>query len=400
MKALGAALWILSLAAAFGLGWLAQGPGEPPQTLDSFRAALAQRSPLERAYGLSAFLRQLEPAQIRGFAEAIQQHHIGVTPEEMRLLMFAWARHDAAAAFAWAREEAPPVKRRTLSYEAAFAWGFYDGPAALAGVEALDDPDEVATLRAAVLEGWLESGENVKASAYVAGVEDPRRRRRLSFLLAGQASRDGLEAVMRWAEAVPEDAPNDFKTQAFYQATNTLVQRDPQVAVSWLEAHRSRPYSVGSLEIIAHHWAMRDGPALFAWLRGVPDGLGDRAGERADAIARGFQVWVQKAPEEAEAWLLSQLPAADLDPAVQEMARARVGEAPAEAFQWVERIQDEERRREGVQMVARVWLRLDPQVAVAWIARSDLPEDLRESLLKSPRARAAQRRAPAPDAVP
>ncbi len=401
MKAVVAAIWILSLAAAFGLGRLgvvSPAVGEP-QTLESFRAALRERNPLERSYRLSAFLRQLQPDDIPGFLEAIDEHQIGVTPEEVRLFMLAWARHDGAAAFSWARQWPTPWSQ-TLSREAAYAWGFHDGPAALAVVEALDDPEQMAQLRASLLEGWLASGDSVRASAYVASVDDERRRRRLLFLLAGETARDGPDAVMRWAEAVPEDAPNDYKTAVFYQATNVLSQEDLRVAVRWLEAHRSRPYSVGSLQLIAENWASDgDVPALFEWLRALPDGAGDRAGERAEALGKGFQAWLQSAPEEAEAWLLRELPAAELDPAVQEMVRARAGPSPTDAFQWVARIQDEERRRHSLHVASRIWLRNDPEAALAWISQSDLPGDVRESLLKSPRAKAVQRRAARPNAV-
>ena len=62
MKPWVAALWILTLVAAFGLArWTGPGRDGTPPTVDSFRAALEERDPIERAYRVSAFLRALGP---------------------------------------------------------------------------------------------------------------------------------------------------------------------------------------------------------------------------------------------------------------------------------------------------------------------------------------------------
>jgi hypothetical protein len=381
MKAALALLWALTVVAAFGLARLTGPPRERSdlEAVDSFRQALADPDPLTRSYRMSAFLQGLDPDGLPAALEALETNNVGVTREEVRLFMLAWSRFDAPGAFAWSRAW-PTQWKDTLMAEAMYAWGFRNAPAALREVDAVDDPQLQARLRSSLFEGWLQSPDRAGASEYIAAISDPRRRRRLAFLLAAETMRDGPEAVMRWAEDVPEDAPNDFKQGAFYLAATLVAREDPRRAAEWFEAHRARPYSAGSLEGIALRWAEHhDPPALFDWLRSLSS-EGERGSEPADAVAAGFRIWLGKSPEQAEAWLSSRLPDPALDPAIAELARARAQSSPASALEWAARIQDEARRRRSVVRAGRTWRRQDPEAARAWLERSDLPEEVRQSI--------------------
>jgi hypothetical protein len=394
VKAVVASLWILSLAAVFGLA-RAGDPGTQAsgrEAAEAFREALEERDPLTRTYQLSAFLEGLTPDQVPEALEALEAHQVGVTPEEIRLLMLAWSRFDAPGAFAWARDW-PTRWSDTLTGEALFAWGFRDGRAALAALEGTGDPDLVTRMRSSVVEGWLRSGDRVSTSEYVASVSEPRRRSRLTFVLAGETMKDGVDAVFAWVEAVPENAPNDFKQGAFYHASNVVASEAPLRAAQWFEKHQAHPYSAGSLDAIARKWAQRHDPlALFEWLRGL-QGEGDRASEPRDATAAGFQMWRRRAPEEAEEWLLAELPDPGLDGAVAEVVRARAQTAPASAIEWAERIDDDKERRQSLWLAGRMWQRQDPEAAGVWLAQSGLPEELQQSIRRIPPS-IAHRRAP------
>ena len=395
MKAVWLALWILTLAAAFGLArWT--GPArefaDMPvdlQSIDSFRAALADRDTLTRSYRISAFLQGFGADDVPALQEALETRPSGVSQEEIRLLMLAWSRFDAAGAFAWAHDW-PTGWRNSLMSEAMYAWGFRDGPAALRAVEGVEDPELRASRRPRIVEGWLRSDDadaRQGVAEYVAAVDEPRRRGRLTFVLAGEIMRDGAEAVMRWAEAVPEDAPHDFKQGAFYHATKVVANEDPRRAAQWFEAHRTRPYSAGSVSGIAERWARRhDPPGLFDWLRSLPPGEGERADERRAAIHDGFRIWLREAPEEAEAWLASAVPEPLFDPAIAEFARRLSGSSPGSALDWAGRIQDEKLRRMSLIRVGRAGWKEDPEAVTAWLEKSDLPPEVRQQILHGRRS--------------
>lgn len=395
--------WIAMLVAALALGCSdapsdANDPGdatgEPPPA-GSFADALTEVDPLERAYRIAASLQHFGPDDLDAALRALDDHSTGVTPEEVRLLMLGWARFDAPGAFEWARTY-PGGWRNRLMDQAAYAWGYQDGPAALAAIEALDDEELVTRLRPSVMEGWLRSDDKEAATRFVAAVDDPRRRRRLTFTLAAENLRGGVDALVAWAEAVPEDAPNRFKQSAFYHASTMVTGMDPQRARSWYEAHRGDWYSEGSLPGIARRWvAGHDPEQLFAWLLELEPAPG-RGDEVSEAVRFGFRNWMQKAPQEAEAWLREAPADPRLSAARVEAARALAPTAPERAVAWLPRIEDETERRRATIRVGRMWWAREPEAAKAWLEASDLPEQVRRQIQAQPRA-LVRRKAPAAD---
>lgn len=396
MRAVWIAVWILSVAAAFGAGRVLSGGDRETDVhdVDSFRAGLRERDSLVRAYRLSGFLNGLTPENLPAVLAVLEEHSSGLTPEEVRLLALAWTRFDAPGAFAWARDW-PTRWKRVLLEETAYAWGFRDGPAALRAVEQIEDTELQRRLRKGAVEGWLRSDDRAGASAYVAAIDDPVRRRRLTFLLASEAHRDGAEAAIAWAESLPEDAPHDFKQGAFYHASGAVAREDSRRAAAWFEAHRSDWYSEGSLEGIARKWAQHHDPLeLFDWLLALPDGEGERATERRDAIAAAFKVWRREEPARAGEWLQAALPGAEFDGAIEQMAKTLEAPAPASAVEWAQRIEDPKLRERSLMRSARAWMRSDPAAARAWLAQSDLPDPQRQSIARAAERGPAQRRAP------
>jgi hypothetical protein len=304
-----------------------------------------------------------------------------VTPEEVRLLMLAWARFDAPGAFAWAMAWPTPWQQ-VLRQEAAFAWGRMDGPAAIRAIEALEDEELVAELRPSVMEGWIRGPDQTGVAAHVAAVEDVRRRRRLTFLMAAEMRTHGEEAVQRWVESLPDDLPNDFKMGAFYHATITLARTDPRAAAAWHQRHWDRRYSLGSAPGIARMWTQyHDAPAFLDWVRALPAPDEERREDRAKTVEDGFRLWLMRDAAEAEAQLRAALPDPLLDPAIQLMVRRSGDSDPAAAVAWAERIEDETRRRRSLQVAADAWVRNDPAGARAWVTGEDVPDDLRARVL-------------------
>ncbi len=379
------AAWVLAVAAAFALGrWgLPASEARPPgsaagETPHALEQALSERDPLERTYALTASLRGLGADEIPALMEFVTAQQDQLTGEDARLVMMAWSRLDAPGAFRWALDQPGPWGK-TLAIESLYAYGFRDGSAAaetLRGIDGLDDPDFQQRLTAASLDGWIANGEYMGVSDHVAAIDDARVRRKRAFLLAGEVAKEGPEALIAWAEGVPEDAPNDFKTQAFYHTSGMVARRDPQLAMGIIETHGGQPYVTGSLAHVARKWARHHQPVdLFAWLETLPAGE-----ERDEAVGDAFREWHGKRAEAAERWLEAAMPAAYLDPAIVALVRASAQEVPRAAVVWAERIQDPKQRRRSMGLAGRQFWRRSPQAAAIWLEEADLPEDAKNSI--------------------
>jgi hypothetical protein len=379
MSRSGVAIVCVSAALAFALGRLTGGEGlggAPP----SWQELLGERDPLTRMAQLSTALETLHQGNIEAAVAALEAQQDSVSPEEVRLFMLAWTRFDGPGAFRWAHEW-PTRWSSTLRGEAMFAWAYNDGRAAAQTLESLDDEELEATLRSRMMEGWLRSGDTDSVGDYIATVADPRRRRRLTFLLTGEISRGGPDALMRWVEELPADSANEFKQGAFYHAAGEVARTDPDRAAAWFESHRAAPYARGSLDHIARKWAHHHDPsALFGWLKGLDLAPGEVEG----ALAAGYRVWLGGDAEAAEAWILSELPDPGLDPAVWELVRARAEKEPRVAIDWALRLEDPDMRRKGLIRAGRSLFRRNREAGEAWLAQSDLPEEDRESIRRAP----------------
>lgn len=373
-------------SAAIGIGCGTAHDSQPSDvSVETLNTALAERDELERTYQLTRFLRTLRPEDVPAALEAIENHRVGISPDEVRLFMLAWTRIDGPGAFAAARDWPTPWKT-VLMEQAMRAWGFNDGKAALASAEAIEDVELRDRLLVSVTEGWVSSYDPLGAAEYAASLTEQRRRNRLAFRLAGETMRDGPEAVIAWVEAIPEDTPNDFKQFAFYHGVGAVAKVDPERAARFYKQHMEQAYSSTGLRNIATKWVQHHDPGEFiVWIQALEIDE-EREDERGDAIGTAVRKWGREDPDGAQAWLESQLPNPALDSAIAEMARVLSDTVPEAAVAWAGRIKDEADRRKFTIRAARSWLKKAPADAQAWIASSDLPTEWKQQLaIKPPR---------------
>jgi hypothetical protein len=237
-------------------------------------------------------------------------------------------------------------------------------------------------------DAWLHSDNKDSIAEYIAYFPDVRRRGRLYFLLAGEIMvSDGADAAMRWVEAIPDDAPNNFKLGLFDHVANMVAAQDPEKAANWFLAHRTQPYSEGGLDGIARRWAQQDAPAAMAWLLALsPDGL--RAGERDKAIGGAFRKWIQLNQGRAEKWLNNHLPNPELDPAIYEAVRRLMPIDVAKSMEWARRLEDRKQRNNQTVRVGVRWRNKDPEAFDDWLKENEIPEETLQRIgtktLKSP----------------
>jgi len=226
-------------------------------------------------------------------------------------------------------------------------------------------------LVSALVRGWNASGEPGVEEYLIAMPSDVNRQAGLSALALDKAWRSGIQETIRWAEALPDDAPRDFKQLAFRRVAGAITDIDPIQASAWAEKQRGGEWGTGLARSVAQKWAREDGEAAMNWLRGLPDA---NSADIARAFEEGYRSWLSTEPEFARAWLREQELDASLDPVVALYAKSLSRDDSEAGISWAERIEDEGRREEALEKIVRVWLHRDPDAARAWLESGELSD--------------------------
>jgi hypothetical protein len=387
MKAVVAIFWIVTLAVAYGVGHLTTARDDSGRaTPGSFRQALEEDDPVARSSRLGSFLQALGPDDLPGVLEVLDEKAVvGVTEDELELLMLAWARFDAPGAFDWAYRQKRPGWPMLAPKAAMYAWGFHDPAGARI---ALEKPGMKASNRAlpsALVSGWIHSRDIQAVTDYLIAFPRGNERQTWTTWIVKELMKDGVDAVIDWTDALPDDAPGNFKQIAFRAAASAVTGADPERMVAWYEAKRGSDYvsRSGALRVIARRWGEYHGaPALFEWLVAEPASRG-----RDVAVRAGYSSWLRAAPSEAQAWLRDAPRTPALDPALEHAATTKATGAYRESAEWALRISQDELRRTLLTRLGQKWSRRDPDSIKEWMAGAELSEEDREALLAPPPAR-------------
>jgi hypothetical protein len=278
---------ILSLAGAYGLGRLSVGAGGPGAGTDlelaslaSFRASREEPDALERSYRFHGFLQTLSADDVGEASQVVEAWNPWLVEDELLNFMIAWARFGAPEAFEWARTRPGPF-REQASAAALDAWAFHDPAAAGRALESVDAPSERAALEEYFVAGWLKGGHHDGVMEYIMGQPPGNARQRYTNLLTIELMRDGSDAVIRWAESIPDDAPGSYKQMAFEKAANILATVDPVQASRWIELHLEQGYAQTAPVVIGRRWLEVDPPAARNWLASVGRGEANDGAQRS-----------------------------------------------------------------------------------------------------------------------
>jgi hypothetical protein len=375
--------WVVSIAAAVGIGYRLAAPTAGPQSttrsdvVAGASDALSDRDVLSRTFGLVEALRKVDESNIDRVVAVFEAQRVGVTAFEVRLFMSSWCRFDPEGAFAWA-DGWPGPWRETLSNAAVHAWAYRDPRGAAAAFAELD-PARQEELRASLIGGWAQSGDTAGLTDHLFSYPaSPERSRFIGVLLSELIQLDdGPQRIRRWAEGVPRDAPHQARATAFLTAGGALAQNDPRNALALYEAHQEFDYAQPALRTIARRWVeFHDAPDLFEWLVVLPPGKA-----RDDAVTAGFSRWWSQSPAAARSWLSKSPLNPPLDPAVAVMAREISRTSPARAIVWADGIHDPETRRRAVVPILRLWIDEDRRAARAWMRKHSVPTEVQRELL-------------------
>lgn len=390
MNARSAAACILALAVGIAIGYaVAPDTGARKSAPVSVAAALEEQDLLVRSGMLATALEVLEPGNLDDALAALSAERVGVTDQELRVFMLAWARFDAAGAFEWAAAQGSGWSRR-LQEAAAYAWGFTDPQAALGVLETMPTEQRRGRARSpwmsALMDGWRVSGDLPGITAQLISMPPSRQRETLTTAVLAQIKKQGLDPVIAWVEAIPLDAAGGYKRLAFNRAAGVVAHADADRAARWYLAHQGQPYTEKSLPVIARRWIdHHDPPALFPWLAQLPAPAGQEVDlEQSLAISQGMKWWLRRDPDAAQAWIngLEPVPVV-YDPALGSLAQFYLKKDPNLAAHWALQVRDEKLRTELLVRAMRRWTQKDPEAAAEWLAAADISPEARERIMRT-----------------
>jgi hypothetical protein len=371
------ALWVIALAAAFALGR----DGPPAQhdagSVSALRQSLDQSSPVDRSFGLSRAFTQLNAESFEEAIAVVEADPARWSEQDHRLLMAAWTRFDDLGPVDWALSQRGMTRSRAAG-AVIETLAFRDPLSARSVVDSLEDADLADKLHDKMILGWARSDFRDDLSALIAAMPPGIRRQKAAAILAIEIRKDGAEALIQWAEDIPDDARANFKEIVFDKAANSLALADPAHASRWIRTHLGRSYAARAAGVITQRWLEQDPVAALDWALTLP-----ASANRDETVASGFASWLERNPVDAEAWVLSSTPAPAVDPAVRVLVRRDYLPKPASALDWAHRIDDPGIRQRVLAAVGRSWFARDPEAVKSWLPESGLEQQIQHVILHS-----------------
>jgi hypothetical protein len=351
---------------------------------DVVREALADvlrdTDPYSRARRLGALLPTLGPELVPAVEQTLEDPTLDFGAIEYELLLRYWATHQGEDASRWAVNRSPAFFRMAAILSSLTVWAEADPQAAVSAAEqwAARRPDLRHVLPKAVVRGWFAANP-VELAQFIhkLGMGMPQQRALTTYIRIA-IQKQGHEAVIRWAESLPDTDPA-YKTTVYWQTGSALALFNLEAAVRWCETHCDGPYGKDLRSSISRRWARTgDGAAALAWLSSAPEGF-----EKDFAVRVTYEEWMLVDREAAMAWVVAQTtdePDPQLQPILPVYARLLAEDSPADAIGWAERIEHDKKRRFILIEIAREWRQVDEAATEAWLLQSPLSEEDREKV--------------------
>ena len=357
-------------------------------SLEALREAIDSGDWITRSQVMSSYFAHLGPENLAEALEVIEARRRWLSQDELRLFMVAWARFDAPGAFSRALTW-PDHTRNKGAAAAIYGWTLQDPVAVQRALEGVGDSTLKSLLVDRMVAAWAHGEDRKGITVYISQLPNQPSRDRLTHVLIREILAEGPEAVMAWAEAIPEDAPLGFKALAFEKAAGVLSQADSGIAVQFVERNLDSPMVQGAYAPVARQWVKKDSTSAMEWASGLPAGKG-----RDRAVRIAFREWQEASPIAAERWLVSADGGRALDPARLVFARQWAATSPLEAAEFSQEITDPVLREESLVSTLIYWLEVDREAASTWLAESTLPNEARKRIEQAGRPAPKRKRGP------
>lgn len=287
---------------------------------------------------------ELVRAEPRRALERLLAQPVSAGRDEMLAAAAAsWARQDANAAVAWARELPEGELRRRMVTSVGFEIAQTNPDRAL----------EVAELLPAGRERWLLTG----AVAQTWVVKDP-------------------QAAFAWAKDLPAGEAREAAYAGFDTGLGLPAKRRIAGAPNTRGGTSRTRGGTGAGALV------RDGdlPSFELWVRGQPPTM-----SREEAILEYVRQRGAAEPRAIGQWLTTLPSGATRDRATELYVESVLAVSPREAASFLRTLPRSEQTPEMLERTAKRLLITDPAAAETWIQQSDLPEFRKEELLREAR---------------
>ena len=342
-----------------------------------------------RARRLGAFLPTLGPGTVAAAVQTLEDRTVGLRATELDLLLRYWAAHQPEEAANWAKKKSPLNYRTAAVYAALRVWAEAD-PQAAASVAWpwMLEPTLEPIVPIALVRGWFAANDPPGLAQWLRELPPGIFRQRvIAAYIRVVIQTQGSEAVLRWAESLPDDDAT-YKLAVYRRVVDALSQLDVEAAIRWCDTHCDGPYGNNMRSLIARNWVVRDGPSALGWLSSA-----HADSERDLAVQLTFALWARRDREAALGWMVAQT-TGEPDPWLRAIypiyAKLLAVNAPAEGIEWAGRIEDDGIRERVLIDIARVWRHHDEAAAEDWLLQSSLSEKARELVREQVRGAPAQ----------
>jgi hypothetical protein len=377
-------LGLVLLALGFALGRQSLGPSSVDQNGNdalgalemeaAVRSSLQTKGTLRRVAQLARLMENLDGNNVVGAAKVFDEKITSIDKLDIRLFLSAWTALDPEAAMDSVLAWTLPSMRRFGAGVVARDWA--ENGNALEAMARLRDVREWRTRDPAygeLVNGWVSSGDIEGVTEWVSSLPNSDGRDIISeSMMKGILLQHGLDGIIRWADAVPVDAPDHFKKTAFRKALRQVSNRDPIRAAAWYEEQEEQEYATIMMAVVATEWVEADPEAAIAWVLERPPGFA-----RVLALQRMIDRWVQIDREAATNWMQHADLDAELSPMLDPFIRGLAATQPEEAAEWLDRVRDPQQQETLTLAIAVTWRQRDADAADAWIETLELSEEAR-----------------------
>jgi len=367
-------IWIFTVIAAAGLGWLAamevnRGPAlaNEEDAYQRFSNAFTITDSLERIEVVDRLVRRLTPETLPGAIRALEDDLEDVYNNDLRMVMWYWAKEDPRGMLQ-TMQTWPEVRAQRMAAGEAIYWilkkeGF---DAARAVFDQLPNHQRDPALAHLVL-AYLESGETPHLIALIESYQMREERDFAAGIVVGQILKaNGPEALAKWVESLPEGpgTTDDLKPVAFRAAQSELMRRDQfEFLEGWLDRIEGQSWADGGgRRTIGIHLAKRDPMRAIAWAEALPVEKG-----RDEVLSETLRAYASYDRVGAAQWMLGRKPEKSLDQGAARLAYEFANRDPEISLEMIGRIQDRE-----------TFDKVEKLLTVHWRA---IGEDRRQALL-------------------
>jgi len=200
----------------------------------------------------------------------------------------------------------------------------------------------------------------------------------------GEARSNALNSVLRgWSNADPTAAAafamtlsNEERNNVMYSITSSWSQKDPQAALKWAASLPDENERKNTINNTLSRIADNNPQQAITMLNSL--GMGSDA----NAVGNIVSSWASNDLNGASEWV-KKLPDGNVrDNALGSVSQQLSGHDPETAIAWAQAIGDQNSRTNAISNIMWQWKRHDPEAAKSWVEKSNLPEDVKNRLLR------------------